>query len=177
MSGIVQSTLHLLTGWQPRKDSTAATDANLLNAAIALEYEGIAAYQLAADSGLLQQPVLDVGMKFKGRHEAHADFLTRTVKTLGGAPAEPQKAAAYNFPTDTLKTQTDVLRFAAGLEKGAASAYLGLIPVLDDRHLAKAIASIMGDETMHWAILLQALGEDPVPVAFISADDPRARQH
>jgi hypothetical protein len=175
MSGFVQSTLHLLSGWQPRKDSTAASDAKILNAAIALEYEGIAAYQLAADSGLLQKPVLDVAMKFKAQHELHADFLARTVKTLGGAPVEPKKT--YNFPTETLKTQADVLRFGADLERLAASTYLGMVPVLDDRHLAKAIASIMGDETMHWAILLQALGEDPVPVAFISSDDQQARPH
>jgi hypothetical protein len=25
----------------------------------------------------------------------------------------------------------------------------------------------LGDETMHWAILLNVLGEDPVPSAFI----------
>ena len=177
MSGFVQSTLHLLSGWQPRKDSTAASDAKILNAAIALEYEGIAAYQLAAESGLLQKPVLDVAMKFKAQHELHADFLARTVKTLGGTPVQPKKAADYNFPTETLKTQTDVLRFGAGLEKAVASAYLGMVPVLEDRHLAKAIASIMGDETMHWAVLLQALGEDPVPVAFISAGDLPARPH
>jgi hypothetical protein len=61
-----------------------------------------------------------------------------------------------------------VLRFAAGLEHGAANAYLGAVPVFHNRALAKAAASILGDETMHWAILLNALGEDPVPAAFIS---------
>jgi hypothetical protein len=48
-------------------------------------------------------------------------------------------------------------------------AYLDIIPVLEDRDLVKTIASILGDETMHWAILRQALGEDPVPAAFIVA--------
>jgi rubrerythrin len=67
-----------------------------------------------------------------------------------------------------LKTQTDVLRFAAGLEQGAARDYLGMVPVLGDRDLAKAVASILGDEAMHWAILRQALGENPVPEPFIS---------
>jgi bacterioferritin (cytochrome b1) len=178
MSGIVQSTLHLLAGWQPRKDATAASDANILNAALGSEFEAVAAYQLAADSGLLQKPVLDVALKFQGQHQAHAEFLVSTVKTLGGKPAEPKKLADYNFPTGTLKTQTDVLQFGAGLEQAAARAYLGMIAVLDDRDLAKAIASILGDETMHWAILRQALGEDPVPAAFpITWDDPRARQH
>lgn len=178
MPGIVGSTPSLLAGWQPRKDGTAARDATILNAALGSEFEAVAAYQVAADSGLLQKPVLDVAMKFQGQHQAHADFLAKTVKSLGGNPAEPGKAADYNFPTGTLKTQSDVLQFGASLEQGAARAYLGMISRLDDRELAKAVASILGDETMHWAILRQALGEDPVPSAFpISWDDPRARQH
>lgn len=61
-----------------------------------------------------------------------------------------------------------MLRFAADLEKGAASAYLGAVPVFANEDLAKAAASILGDETMHWAILRNALGENPVPAAFIS---------
>ena len=51
-------------------------------------------------------------------------------------------------------------------EKGAASAYLGAVPQFANRDLAKAAASILGDETMHWAVLLGALGENPVPAAF-----------
>lgn len=178
MSGIGQSTSGILAGWKPRKDSTAASDANILNAALGSEFEAVAAYQVAADSGLLQKPVLDVAMKFQGQHQAHADFLTSTVKALGGKSVEPKKAADYNFPTGTLKTQTDVLRFGASLEHTAARAYLDMIAVLEDRYLAKAVASILGDETMHWAILRQALAEEPVPSAFpISWDDPRTRQH
>jgi rubrerythrin len=60
-----------------------------------------------------------------------------------------------------------VLQFAAGLEKGAVSAYLGAVPLFMDRQLSRAAASILGDEAMHWAILRNALGEDPVPIAFV----------
>jgi len=77
-------------------------------------------------------------------------------------------SAAYNFPVGNLKSQTDVLQFAAGLEKGATSAYLGAIPAFTDRDLAKAAASILGDEAMHWAVLRHALGQNPVPSAFIA---------
>jgi len=76
--------------------------------------------------------------------------------------------AKYTFPVETLKSQADVLRFAAMLEKGAVSAYLGAVPVFGDRDLAKAAASILGDEAMHWAILRQAVGEAPVPSAFVA---------
>jgi hypothetical protein len=48
------------------------------------------------------------------------------------------------------------------------SAYLGAVPVFGNRDLAKAAASILGDEAMHWAILRNALGETPVPAAFVA---------
>jgi hypothetical protein len=47
------------------------------------------------------------------------------------------------------------------------SAYLGAVPQFDNRDLARAAASILGDEAMHWAVLRQAVGEDPVPAAFV----------
>ena len=81
---------------------------------------------------------------------------------------QPKQPSDYGFPTDKLKSQADVLAFAAGLEKGAASAYLGAVPQFHNKDLAKAAASIMGDETMHWAVLLGTLGRDPVPAAFIA---------
>jgi rubrerythrin len=193
---MLQSTLHLFAGWrsllrpsggavlsptaiallgatglyggQQPKDDAAGSDADILNTALEGEFGAMAAYQLAADSGLLQKPVLDLAMQFQGQHKAHADLLAKTVRTLGGAPAEPKKPADYKFPIEMMKTQTDVLRFAAGLEQSAASGYLGMVPVLGDRELAKAAASILGDEAMHWAILRQALGENPVPDPFVS---------
>ena len=57
---------------------------------------------------------------------------------------------------------------AAGLGKGAVSACLGAIPLFENRDLAKAAGSVLGDEAMHWAILRQALGDVPVPDAFVS---------
>jgi hypothetical protein len=61
-----------------------------------------------------------------------------------------------------------VLTFAASLERGAVSAYLGAVPIFANRELAKAAASILSDEAMHLAVLRQALGQNPVPDAFMS---------
>ena len=144
--------------------STAA-DVKILNSALGSELEAIAAYQVGAESGLLQKPVLALAVQFQGHHKAHADVLAGTVKQLGGKPVEAR--AKYAFPVEKLKTQADVLQFAAGLEKGAVSAYLGAVPLFADRQLSRAAASILGDEAMHWAILRNALGEDPVPTAFV----------
>jgi rubrerythrin len=142
------------------------SDVRILNTALGAELEAIAAYQVGAESGLLQKPVLDLAVTFQGHHKQHADLLAKTVAKLGGKPVAAKDR--YSFPTEGLKNQADVLRFAATLEKGAVSAYLGAVPVFGNRDLSKAAASILGDEAMHWAILRNALGETPVPSAFVA---------
>ena len=149
-----------------KSGGAAASDARILNTALGAELEAIAAYQLGAESGLLQKPVLDLAVQFQGHHKEHADLLAKTVQKLGGRAVSAKKK--YDFPAESLKTQADVLRFAAKLEQGAVSAYLGAVPLFGNRDLSKAAASILGDEAMHWATLRNALGENPVPDAFVA---------
>ncbi|MEO8837598.1 MAG: ferritin-like domain-containing protein [Herbaspirillum sp.] len=154
--------------WAQTKSTSTSDDIAMLNVALGLEYQAIAAYQVGAESGLLQKPVLALAVKFQGQHKAHAQILSGTISKLGGTPVMTKTVKEYNFPVAQLKAQADVLKFAAGLEKGAASAYLSVLPSFHNKELVSAAGSILGDETMHWAILLNALGEDPVPVAFIA---------
>ncbi|GAB3471738.1 ferritin-like domain-containing protein [Massilia terrae] len=148
------------------KEGAGGNDVRILNTALSAELEAIAAYQLGADSGLLQKPVKELALTFQGQHREHADTLAGAIKKLGGTPNKAKDK--YDFPTATLKSQADVLRFAAKLEQGAVSAYLGAVPLFQNRDLSHAAASILGDEAMHWAILRNALGEPPVPSAFVS---------
>ena len=142
-------------------------DVDILNTALGLEYEGIAAYQVGAESGLLKPDVLKLAVGFQSDHKQHAEALAKAISQMGGSPAQPKSTVEYNFPTATLKTQTDVLRFAAGLEEGAVSAYKGAIPLFINKDLAAAGASILGSEAMHWAILRSALGDAPPTLAFV----------
>ena len=143
-----------------------AADVTILNAALSAEREAVAAYQVGAESGLLSKGVLSIALGFQGHHKEHRDVLVSTIGKLGGAVKDAP--AFYNFPVEKLKNERDVLMFAAGLEKGAVSAYLGAVPLFNNRDLAAAAASILGDEAMHWAVLRGALGLDPVPAAFMS---------
>jgi rubrerythrin len=145
---------------------TGEQDIRILNTALGAEHEAVAAYQVGAESGLLEKAALDLAVQFQGQHKEHVDLLAATVSKLGGDPVAAK--ATYTFPVEKLKTQEDVLRFAAGLEKGAVSAYLGAVPILGSGDLARAAASILGDEAMHWAVLRYVLGENPVPHAFVS---------
>ncbi|TXL63513.1 ferritin-like domain-containing protein [Zeimonas arvi] len=141
-------------------------DVRILNTALGAELEAVAAYQVGAESGLLSKDVLKVAVQFQGHHKEHADALAATVRKLGGKAAAAKDK--YSFPVEKLKNQADVLRFAAGLEKGAVSAYLGAVPLFADRTLAQVAASILGDEAMHLAVLRHVVGEVAVPTAFMS---------
>ena len=141
-----------------------AQDVQLLNAAIALEHEGIAAYQIAAESGLLTPDVLKIGVTFQGHHKQHRDELMAAVTRLGGKPVPAKALAAYaaDLGAASLKDQTGVLRLALKLERGAANAYLGLIPSLEQTEFHLLAARMAGDEAFHAATLGNALG-DAIP--------------
>ncbi len=149
-----------------KADGSPADDVKILNSALGAELEAIAAYQLGAESKLLEKAALDLATTFQGHHRAHAAVLSGTVTKLGGQPVTAK--SKYDFPIEQLKSQADVLKFAARLEQGAVSAYLAAVPLFADRDLSKAAASILGDEAMHWAVLRGALGDVPVPAAFVA---------
>ena len=150
-------------------NGSTANDVGILNTALALENEAISAYQLGAQSGLLQKPVLEVAVLFQTHHKEHRDALIATIRKLGGTPvpAKSDAEVAQALNAAALKNQTDVLRLAQRLEKGAANAYIGVIPSFGDRNLAQVSARLAADEAMHWTVLTQAL-KDPLPAKALS---------
>jgi len=148
--------------------SSGMQDIDILNVALGLEHEAINAYQLGAQSGLLQAPVLDVAVQFLGHHKSHRDALIATIEKLGGKPVAEKKLDDYAraLKADTLKSQKDVLDLAARLELGATNAYLGVIPSFKDNALTKVAARLAADETMHWTVLSSALGRPLPPMAL-----------
>lgn len=142
-------------------EENPSNDVGLINTALSLEHEGIAAYQIAAESGLLDNGVLQVGVLFQSHHKQHRDELIKAVRTLGGAPAEakPLNDYANALGAGKLKSQADILQLAIGLELGAANAYLGVIPSLNDKDYGHLFARLAADEAMHWTALKGAVGE------------------
>jgi len=134
-------------------------DVNTLNVALGLEHEAINAYQLGAESGLLEKPVLGVAVQFQSHHKQHRDALIAAIKSMGGAPVAEKSKDMYakELNAATLKSQADVLMLAAKLEKGAANAYLGVIPAFENKDLAQVAGRLAADETMHWTVLASAL--------------------
>jgi rubrerythrin len=154
----------LLGGCAPAMAVAASSamqkDVDILNVALGLEHEAINAYQLGAQSGLLQKPVLEVAVLFQSHHKGHRDALAATIEKLGGRPVAEKPLAEYakDLGANMLKNQADVLALATRLELGATNAYLGVIPAFKDASLAKVAARLAADESMHWTALTGALG-------------------
>ncbi|HVU28808.1 MAG TPA: ferritin-like domain-containing protein [Sphingomicrobium sp.] len=142
------------------------TDIGVIQTALALEHEGIAAYKIAGKSGLLSKGTLEVATIFTGHHEAHRDSLAKLVIQAGVKPVEPKSDADYirDLNLKSLKSEKDVVLLATSLEHGAASAYIGQINAIKDPKLANLFASISADEATHWATLSSAAGM-PIPKA------------
>lgn len=146
-----------------------ASDVGILNVALGLEHEAIAAYQVGAESGLLQKPVLETAVLFQSHHKGHRDALVATIEKMGGTAVMAKSNGDYATALGAggIKSQADILNLAARLELGAVNAYLGVIPAFGDRDLAKVAARLAADETMHWSLLASALGKS-VPAAALS---------
>lgn len=159
------ATIALLGGNQAlaaKAKGNSKADISILNVALALEHEAVAAYQLGAESKLLSPDVLKVAVSFQDHHKEHSDALIATIKKLGGTPAAAKALADYakDLNAASLKSQTDILTLAAKHEKGAANAYIGVIPAFADKELAKIGARIAGDEIMHWTVLTSVLKQE-----------------
>jgi rubrerythrin len=147
-------------------------DIQIMNTALGLEHQAIAAYQAGAETKLLSDGVLKVAVKFMDQHKQHRDALAATIKKFGGKPVDAQSkydvvAIAKGVGVTNIAAEKDVITLAMKLEDQATKAYLGALPQLENKDVIKAAASIMADEAQHTAILRSALGEDPVPQAFV----------
>jgi rubrerythrin len=157
------------TSWMTNGATAAAVqsdDLGVLQTALALEHEGIAAYRIAGKSGLLSPATLKVALTFMGHHQQHRDSLAKLATQLGGQPVEPKTDAQYisDLKLGALKSEGDVVALATTLERGAASAYIGQISSLRDPRIARLFASLSADEAVHWTTLNNAAGT-PIPAS------------
>jgi len=142
-------------------DESDEADVEILNSALDLELMAVAAYK--AGAAQLRGEVLQVGKLFLEQEQEHADGLASAITDAGGKPNRAK--ASYDFPA--LRSQTDVLRFAVDLENTAIAAYIDALPKLGKGDLRATAAAIVANEAEHVSVLLDALGEDPVPFAFV----------
>ncbi len=149
------------------KAGASANDVAILNVALGLEHEAINAYQIGAESGLLDKGTLGVAVAFQSDHKFHRDALIATIKKLGGKAVAEKSRDEYvtGLNAASIKTATDIVKLAQRLELGAVNAYLGVIPSFSDKALAQVSGKLAADEVLHYTALTSALGEQlPVGV-------------
>jgi hypothetical protein len=143
------------------------TDIDLLNASLAGEYFGVAAYEAAIGSGLLDEGTTGVARAFQADHQAHAERIAELITERSGTCVTPLTAEVYTEDYPPLNSAANVVAYAIQLESGAAAADVGSIGSYEDGALAVVIAQIAGVEAQHWSALLAATGQPPVPGPFI----------
>ena len=152
----------------PAQPESEVADVNVLNSALDLEYQAVAAYTAALK--VLTGENLQVARTFLAQEREHAVRLSAAVKEIGGRPDAARKR--YAFPR--LRTQEDVLRFATRLENTAIAAYIDAIPKLNDPDMRATTASIAATEAEHLAVLNQALGLRAAPAPFVTGTEAAA---
>ena len=147
-------------------------DVELLNEGLQGEYFAITAYDAALGTGLLSAKVTTVAKGFQADHRAHAQAITEAIEQLRGraSAAKTWKEYAAMYPPPKLASETDVLQYAASLERAAAVADTKLVARLVEPALRTLFARIGGVEAMHWALLRSTLGEPPIPDSFLPSD-------
>ena len=143
-------------------DESDQADVEILNGALDLEFMAVAAYKVGA--GGLRGERLAIVKGFLEQEQEHADGLAGAIKDLDGTPNRAK--SRYDFPV--LGSEADVLRFAIDLENTAIAAYIDALPKFSDKPLRSMAASIITNEAEHVSVLLEALGREPVPGAFVT---------
>ena len=131
-------------------------DLAILNVALGLEHQAIAAYDAGAKSKLLNADQLKIAVSFQNDHKRHRDALTRFITRFGGTPVAPKPT--YDFGTIT--SATDIVKLAQRLEDGAMGAYLANAGNLVNREILNAAVPILEDEARHNTVFKQLLGLD-----------------
>jgi hypothetical protein len=145
-----------------RKRGDAAIVASLLDA----ERTAAIAYATA-------RPRLDgLAREFLSHELAHARALEKALVRLGSEPEPPRRSSAYATGFPPLRTREDALRFAVDVEETQVAAYGDSLPALFTPELRVTVATILGNQAEHLAVLLGELGEPPAPRDFL-VGEPR----
>jgi rubrerythrin len=140
----------------PRLAERYSGDLAILNVALGLELQAIAAYDAGANSKLLSPDQLKIAVSFQNDHKRHRDALIGWIRRLGGTPVEPK--SGYDFGAIT--SAADIVKLAQKLEEGAEIAYLTNAGNLPNREVLNAAVPILEDEVRHNVVFRQLLGMD-----------------
>lgn len=141
----------------------SASDLEILNYALTLEYLEAEFYTQGIAGDLLSGRELDLVTPIRDHEQAHVTALTQTVQSLGGTPAE---MPAFMFPDGTFGDRDMFLTAASMFEELGVTAYHGQVPLIESAEILGAAAAIAGVESRHAAVVADLLGGNPFPAPF-----------
>ncbi|HEV7467922.1 MAG TPA: ferritin-like domain-containing protein [Candidatus Dormibacteraeota bacterium] len=147
------------TGSTPRPGDAV----RVLNQVLVAEHTVINAYTVGLP--LLGSVIAPLATAFRQNHVDHRDRLAQVITGLGGTPTPARGSYDLGTPPTDEGTTTSL---AATLEEQSARAHYSALRQLDDPIVVQLLASIMGDEAQHSAVLRTLLQEDPAPASFVS---------
>ncbi|HVM16563.1 MAG TPA: ferritin-like domain-containing protein [Gaiellaceae bacterium] len=144
--------------------ASKASDAEILNFALTLEYLEASFYAIAVDKAPLDNRARRLARVIRDHELAHVDALVKTIRDLGGTPI---RRPEFQFlPNVVYANQQAFLQTAMALEDTGVGAYNGAGPALTVMAVKAAAASIVAVEGMHAAWVRGVAGTAPAPEAF-----------
>ena len=150
-------------GTGPGATPRSADAIRILDQVLVTEHTVIHAYTVGLP--LLGSVIAPLATAFRQNHVEHRDRLAQVITGLGGTPTPPRDSYDLGTPPADEGTMTSL---AATLEEQSARAHYAALRQLDDPTVVQLLASIMGDEAQHSAVLRNVLQEDPAPTSFVS---------
>jgi len=153
-AGVTLPVLALLEGRVSALPRGEETDIAVLHAAIALEHEAIAVYDIGLKRSLFPAGLRSYAVEFRGDHQGHRDTQVSIAEERGSRAPDPRQG--YDFAP--LTSGDAVLRQAVAIELAAQDAYTALISQIRTRDYLLSAAFILVDEVRHLTVWRRVLG-------------------
>ncbi|OZM73939.1 twin-arginine translocation pathway signal protein [Amycolatopsis antarctica] len=138
-----------------------ATDIDILNYALTLEYLEADFYTHGISAGIIRKErELELLTPIRDHEQGHVTGITELITSLGGTPVAKPK---ITYPEATFRSRLRFLRQASAFEELGVTAYHGQVPLISSPDVLGAAASIAGVESRHAAIVATLRLADPFP--------------
>jgi hypothetical protein len=154
-SGVALGALKNKFTWTKAEDF--ATDVDVLNYALTLEFLEAEFYRQGNSAGLLSGKEQTYLEKVQTDEESHVATIRSTIEQLGGTPVA---APGVDF-ADAFENRENYLTTAHVFENTGVGAYLGAAGYIQDKMILAAAAGIFGIEARHAAIIGNLLDLEP----------------
>lgn len=144
-----------------------ASDTDILKFALFLELLEAEFYKMAVGSGLLDGLVLEISSNVRDHEICHVAYLQ---SALGGAATGNR--ITFDF-SGTLQNERKYLNAAEAFEQTGVGAYLGALPLIQDKNIRSAAGTVFTIEARHTAAFRALNHRDPAPVAFENPLSPQ----